>query len=343
MKMLDVVERMSAVGGDGATVGRCVPREVVSGVYLLRMPMPFRLDHINLYLLDDPAGWTLVDCGLNNADSRAVWESVFADFIGSKPVVRIIVTHLHPDHIGLARWLQERTQAPIYMTSPEWELATSLFHLPAVDPSCIQRHYQRLGLEGERLQQTVKQASGYGRMVQALPPYVHFLAEGDVLPIGTRRWRILIGRGHSPASACLWDDAEGVLIGGDHILPSISPNINLLAVGPSDPLHDYLTSLRAFRALAGELVLPAHGLPDSRYRGRIDDLLAHHAQHLDDLERACREPRTACDCVETMFKPNLPEHQYYFAIGESAAHLTYLVRQKRLRRADGTPWRFSHP
>lgn len=340
MQVLEVIKGLHADAPEETVINRPLPREIVRGVYLLRMPMPFRLDHINLYLLDDPEGWTLVDCGLNNDESKAVWDSVFADFIGDKPVIRLIVTHLHPDHIGLASWLQEKSRAPIYMTRPEWGLAQALFDLPRSDPAGISRHYERLGLGGERLEQTVKQASGYARMVKALPRQVQFLSQDELLHIGGRRWRVLFGHGHSPACACLWDESERVLIAGDHILPDISPNINLLAVGPSDPLQDYLTSLNVFRALPGEMVLPAHGLPTPRLRERIDELLAHHARHLDDLRAACHQPLTACDCVPLMFKPDLPDHQYYFAIGESAAHLVYLAGQGRLSRAGDVPWRF---
>ncbi len=317
--------------------------EVARGVYLLRMPLPFRLDHINLYILDDSEGWTVIDCGLNTVESMTVWESLLASFLSDKPVIKIIVTHLHPDHIGLARWLQDKTKAPIYMTPPEWEMAQEVFSMPASDPTRLHAHYQRLGLQEERLQATIKQAASYQKMVKTLPQDVEFLQERDELSIAGRRWRIMLGKGHSPACACLWDEAEQILIGGDHILPNISPNINLLATGPSNPLQDYLVSLDAFRSLPCKTLLPAHGLPTSRYGERIDELLAHHAQHLECLQTACAAARTAAECVPFIFNGQLPDHQFYFAIGESAAHLVYLAEQGRLTRSGDASWRFVRP
>jgi glyoxylase-like metal-dependent hydrolase (beta-lactamase superfamily II) len=325
----------------GTPVGEVgIPDEIAQGVYLLRMPLPFRLNHINLYLLDDPAGWTIVDCGLNTPESTAVWESVFAALMRDKPVIRIIVTHLHPDHIGLAHWLQAKTRAPIFMTSPEWQQAQRVFHLPVADPARLEAHYRRLGLRDAPLQTMIKQASAYRKLVKVLPEQVHYLHEHETLDIGGRRWRILLGHGHSPACACLWDEADQLLIVGDHVLPTISSNINLLAVGPRNPLDDYLTSLSTFRALPCHLFLPAHGPRTPRLHARIDELIAHHRTHLERLYAECTAPRSAADCVPLLFGPNLPDHQFFFAIGESAAHLVYLTEQGRLKREGDQSWRF---
>lgn len=317
-----------------------IPRELARGVYLLRMPLPFRLDHINLYLLEDPAGWTIVDCGLNTPDVMGVWESVFATYLRDKPVIRILITHLHPDHIGLANWLQKKTGAPVYMTALEWQQAYRVFNLPVADPPRIEAHYRRLGLVDGPLATMIKQAGAYRRMVKVLPEGVRFLHEHETLDIGGRRWRILLGHGHSPGCACLWDEAEQLLITGDHVLPKISSNINLLAVGPRNPLDEYLTSLSTFRSLPCSLFLPAHGVPRAKLDERIDQLLAHHAEHLERLHAACEEPRTAADCVPLLFDSDLPDHQYFFAIGESAAHLVYLTEQGRLKREGEQSWRF---
>lgn len=191
------------------------------------MPLPFRLDHINLYILDDPAGWTLVDSGLNTVETVALWEHLFATFLCGKPVVRIVITHLHPDHIGLAEYLRAKTGAPICMTPGEWRLARDVFDLPIVDRERLQGHYERLGMTSSGLETIVRQASKYRDMVKQLPAGVDYLRSGEVLEIGGRRWQVLIGRGHSPECACLWDETEQILIAGDHVLPSISPNVNL--------------------------------------------------------------------------------------------------------------------
>jgi glyoxylase-like metal-dependent hydrolase (beta-lactamase superfamily II) len=317
------------------------PSEVAQGVYLLRMPLPFRLDHINLYLLEDVDGWTVVDCGLNTPESAAVWQSVLDEFLRGKPVTRVIVTHLHPDHIGMAQWLHEHTGAPVFMTRNEWKLANDVFNLPVSNAAWIEAHYRRLGLEGESLRTTAKQASGYRRLVKVLPAQVRFLHEHETLDIGKRRWRILFGAGHSPACACLWDETDRLLIAGDHVLPTITSNINLLSVGPSNPLDDYLTSLTTFRELPCAVLLPAHGPPTAQYRERIDVLIRHHQQRLDILRSACNEPRTAADCVPMLFESQLPAHQYFFAIGESASHLVYLMEHGQLRCEGELPWRFA--
>ena len=318
-----------------------IPREVAEGVYLLRMPLPFRLDHINLYLLEDPAGWTVVDCGLNADDVLVLWEGLLATFLQHKPIQRIVVTHLHPDHIGLANQLQQKTGAPVFMTPREWQLAQDVFNLPTSNAAWIEMHYRRLGLEGEPLRTTARQASGYRRLVKTLPSAVRYLHEHETLEIGGRHWRILFGAGHSPASACLWDDSDRLLIAGDHVLPNITSNVNLLSVGPSNPLDDYLTSLRTFRELPCALLLPAHGLPTARYQERIDELIRHHEVRLEVLRNACSEPRTAADCVPMLFNAGLPDYQYFFAIGESASHLVYLSEHGHVRMEGEFPWRFA--
>jgi glyoxylase-like metal-dependent hydrolase (beta-lactamase superfamily II) len=316
------------------------PVEIAEGVYQLRMPLPFRLDHINLYLLEDTSGWTLVDCGLNKSEVMALWDRLLGGFFTKKPLERIVVTHLHPDHVGLAAWLQERTGAPIYMTRGEWQLAQGVFNLPAKDPPAIEAHYQRLGLADAALRTTAQQASAYRRLVKTLPVTVRHLHEHESLTLGTRRWRILFGAGHSPCCACLWDETSGMLIAGDHVLPDITSNVNLLTIGPRNPLDDYLTSLHTFRELPCQLLLPAHGAPTSRYHARIGELIQHHQVRLERLREACQQPRTAADCVPLLFNPNLPDHQYFFAIGEAAAHLVYLHEHGQLRKEGESTWRF---
>jgi glyoxylase-like metal-dependent hydrolase (beta-lactamase superfamily II) len=220
-------------------------------------------------------------------------------------------------------------------------MAQDVFNLPVANAAWIENHYRRLGLEGERLLAIAKQATGYRRLVKVLPERVRFLYEHETLDIGKRQWRILFGAGHSPASACLWDESERLLISGDHVLPTITSNINLLSVGPSNPLDDYLTSLITFRGLPCATLLPAHGTPTSRYRERIDELIGHHQHRLDVLRKACSEPRTAADCVGLLFASNLPDHQYFFAIGESASHLMYLRDHGEVQMDGEFPWKFA--
>jgi glyoxylase-like metal-dependent hydrolase (beta-lactamase superfamily II) len=320
-----------------------IPEQIARGIYLLRMPLPFRLNHINLYLLEDPQGWTLVDCGLNTPETMSLWEGILTTFLEDKPLLRIVVTHLHPDHVGLAHWLSEKTGAPVFMTPLEYQMAQELFALPETDPERLASHYRRLGLEAESLRKTIHQASGYRRLVKALPRNITPLYEHETLEIGGRHWRILLGRGHSPACACLWDESEELLIVGDHVLPSITPNINLQSVGPGNPLDDFLSSLGSFRNLPCSLALPAHGAPLGRFRDRIDELLNHHNIRLERIHSACTEPRTAAECLPVLFGAEIPDQQYHFAIGESAAHLVYLSERGSLTRDGDLPWRFGQP
>lgn len=318
------------------------PQELARGIYLLRMPLPFRLNHINLYLLEDDAGWTLVDCGLNAPETQAVWDRVFADFLDAKPVIRIIVTHLHPDHIGCAQWLHEKAGAPVYMTRDEWRLARQVFDLPITHPRLIEEHYRKLGLEGAELNEMIRLAARYRKLVKVLPERVAYLHEHETLDIGGRQWRILLGHGHSPACACLWDEAGHLLLVGDHVLPSISPNVNLLAVGPNNPLDDYLASLGTFRNLPCSLMMPAHGVPSARFRERIDELIQHHITRLELLQNACKlQSRTAAQCVPLLFSPERHRAQPFFALGESAAHLVYLAERGSLKKEGESVWSFA--
>jgi glyoxylase-like metal-dependent hydrolase (beta-lactamase superfamily II) len=189
----------------------------------------------------------------------------------------------------------------------------------------------------------VRQAASFRKMVKQLPIEVTLLHGGEALDIGGRQWRVRIGQGHSPACACLWNPQERILIIGDHVLPSISPNINLLAVGPTDPLADYLASLRDFENLPCELPLPAHGVFVGSFQDRVRELQGHHERHLERLESFCDEPRTAFDCVPHLFNGTLPDHQMYFALGEAAAHLAHLAVRGRLQKSGDKPWHFSSP
>ena len=316
------------------------PKEILRGVYLLRMPLPFRLDHINLYLIEDQYGWTIVDCGLNSDETVACWEGVLSGLLSTKPVQRIIVTHLHPDHIGLAAWLSSRCHAPVYMSSGEWGLARKVFDLPEKEPEKLLVHYRRMGLDGDILKSMVTQASTYRKLIKKLPDEVNLVSQGEAWTIGGRKWEVKIGRGHSPECICLWNQETKTLIAGDHVLPSISPNVSLLSVGPENPLHDYLASLNEFIALNCETYLPAHGLPCEEWGTRISDLVAHHGAQINLLGEFCQTPRSVHECAREMFGDELPPHQMYFALGEAAAHLVYMVSIGRMELQGDLPWKF---
>jgi glyoxylase-like metal-dependent hydrolase (beta-lactamase superfamily II) len=319
--------------------------EMVPGVHWLRMPLPFPPDHINLWLLADGAGWTIVDTGLSRAESKTHWESIFAKVLGGKPVTRVIVTHFHPDHLGLASWLCERWQAELWMTAAEWYMARSVHaNGSAADVATRIAFYRGNGVSETGIGPFAEPNNMYRRGVPEIPPAFRRIFGGVPIDIGGHAWLPVIGRGHAPEHACLWCPELGTLIGGDILLPRISPNVSVWPNEPfANPLRDYLDSLGSFSHIpADTLVVPAHGLPYRGIHARIADLRAHHAKHLDTLVEALAEPKAATDCFSLLFRREIGPHNMGLAVGEALAHLHYLEwegRARRQRDAQGV-WRF---
>jgi glyoxylase-like metal-dependent hydrolase (beta-lactamase superfamily II) len=315
--------------------------EVAPGVFWVRMPLPFQLDHINLWLLRDGAGWTLVDSGFPDDGVRAVWNGILAGLSG--PVTRLVATHFHPDHLGLASWLMERTGAPLWMTSAEFLTAHAVWNeVGGHGARFMVEQFRRHGLDATLLGKFEKRGSGYRKAVPALPEYYRRLKAGDELSVDGRTWRIMIGHGHSPEHMALYCPELGVLISGDMLLPRISTNVSVFAATPdADALGWYLDSLTAMAAAIPDetLVLPSHGLPFFGIRARVEALHAHHAERLQVLEEACEQvPQSAAGLLDTLFGRALDTHQVMFAMGEAIAHLNHLEQAGRLSRstdADG--------
>lgn len=317
--------------------------DVAPGLSWLRMPLPFALDHINLWLLEDVAGdecgWSLVDCGAGTDPTRAAWERLFADGMCGRPLLRVVATHCHPDHVGLSGWLCERFGAPFWTSTGEFGFARMMAAaLPGVDgPSAIP-HFQRHGLvDAGMLEQMQSRKNYYPSLVPAVPPAYTRLQDGQSVAIGARTWRVITGFGHSPEHVSLYDEQDRILISGDMVLPRISTNVSVFAVEPEgNPLQLYLDSLDKFAGLPDDtLVLPAHGKPFRGLHTRIAQLRAHHAARLDEVRAVCTVPRSAVDIVPLMFKRQLDAHQLSFAIGEALAHLHYLWYNGILARVTG--------
>lgn len=313
------------------------------GVHWLRMPLPYRLNHVNLWILEDGAELTLVDTGMNMPETRAIWESVLAERFPGRTVTRIVGTHFHSDHIGLAAWLSARFDAPLMMSRLEWATARSLGidHTPEL--LAVQRaFYRRLGHPEAWLDRLDGLGNAYAGKVVPVPPELRRLENGDALEIGGRTWRVILAAGHSPAMACL--AADDLVIVGDHILPSITPNVSIYPTEPeSDPLGEYLSSFAPFRELSARtLVLASHGRPFRGLHARIDEIEAHHEERLAQVVEACRTPASVVEMLDLLFARGLTDHERVIASGEALAHARHLMSRGEIaeRRGDDGVLRF---
>lgn len=313
--------------------------EVAPGVKWLRMPLPFELDHINLWLLEDGEGWTLVDTGIGNAATRALWEEVLRAALDGRPVRRVIVTHYHPDHAGNAAWLCGRFGAELWMTRGEFLTVHAVFNgVASYSSGANATLFREHGLDARRVAALAARGDLYRTLVPAFPISHRRLTADAEVSIGARNWRVIIGYGHAPEHASLWCEAAGVLISGDMLLPRISTNVAVRPIDPGgNPLGLFLDSIRAYRALGADaLVLPSHGLPFRGAATRVAALEAHHAERLEALAAACAgAPTSAVDALPTLFRRPLGDGQIFFAMGEAIAHLHFLYHAGLATRSVG--------
>ena len=320
--------------------------DVAEGVKWVRMSLPFALDHINLWALrdrlDGREGWTLVDCGITNDATKQAWESVFANEFDGLPVLRVVVTHMHPDHIGLAHWLTERWSTPeqvcrMWISATDYNTARLASTVnTGVGGDAAARFMAGHGMSDPAAIERIRGRSNYyASMVPAVPTRYRRLMDSDVLQIGGRAWHCHAGYGHAPEHMALHCPELGLLISGDMVLPRISTNVSVIEIEPeANPLKLYLDSLDRMRAIpADTLVLPSHGRPFVGLHTRIDQLQAHHDERLAEVIKACAEaPQTAADILPVMFRRPLDLHQTTFAMGEALAHLNLLWLDGRLKR-----------
>jgi len=309
--------------------------EIVPGLRWLRMPLPFMLGHINLWLLADAGKWTIVDTGVFTKSSRDLWLAVLEEQLRGEPISRIVVTHLHPDHAGCAGWLEQTRQAPLWMSREEYLLCRTLVAdtgKPA-PPEGIE-FYAEAGFTGSALERYQNLFGSFGKYVAPLPQSYRRLVEGMKLTVGGHAWQVIIGRGHSVEHACLYCEELNTLISGDQILPTISSNVSVYPTEPAaNPLADWLDSLRMLkdRLPSDVLVLPAHGKPFRGVHERLDQLITEHLVGLDKLLRVCRQPVQAIQTFEALFKSKITDSNLIWATGEAIAHLNYLQETGDLR------------
>jgi len=318
---------------------------VADGIHWLRMPLPFALDHINLWLVEDDDGWAVVDTGIHSGTSRKIWRNTIADVMGDKPINHVVVTHLHPDHVGCAGWLTDEFDIDLWMTRDEYLLCRVLVADTGRDaPDEGTGFYHAAGFPAEAMHRYEEMFGMFGKFVAPLPEAYKRLKEGERLTFAGHTWDVLVGRGHSPEHACFLDVERNLFVSGDQLLPTISSNVSVYPTEPeANPLKDWLYSLRTLKASLPNdvLVLPAHGKPFRGAHERLDALIDEHVLGLEKLLDHCKEPRRAVDAFPALFKSRITDSNLMMATGESLAHLNYLIDDGSLLAetdSDGVNW-----
>jgi glyoxylase-like metal-dependent hydrolase (beta-lactamase superfamily II) len=313
--------------------------EAAPGVRWLSMPLPFQLDHINLWLLEDhEGGWSVVDTGIGDGQTRALWEKLFEKF---RPVERVILTHYHPDHAGNAGWICKRFGVEMWTTQGEYLTAHAVRSSGAGYTSeAVLSVFKKNGLASEKAESmgAFRGNNRYSALVPEFPFSYRRIIERDKLRIGAHDWQAIIGHGHAPEHLSLYCEKLNVVIAGDMLLSTISTNVSVWSIDPEgDPLRLFLESIAGYRDLPEDvLVLPSHGKPFRGAHARVGQLEEHHDARLRELTEALREkPKSAGELLGVLFRRSLDTHQTFFAMGEAIAHLHYLYYAGQARRAVG--------
>ena len=311
--------------------------EVADGILWARVPLPYRLNHVNCWLIRERDGWTLIDTGTANQDARTIWETLLKGVLSGAPIVRLIATHGHTDHVGLAGWLSEISgAAPYHITLVEWLSATLRIEesQQPIRPENM-RFLLAHGCDPDTIQGFADERKRQNAQMVPLPPAIHRLRNGQRLTFGGRLWDVMICGGHAAEHASFWCAEEKLLIAGDQVLSKISPMIGVFPGEPeSDPLTEYLASLDCFRALpADAYVLPSHGLPFTGLHTRVEELAHHHGLRLNELERLMAKPATAMVLARGLFPKPVAEGQSRHAFAETLAHANHLLSHGRAARS----------
>ncbi|WP_166575657.1 MBL fold metallo-hydrolase [Caulobacter sp. SLTY] len=320
--------------------------EIRPGVLWLRQPLGGPLGFINVWALADGEGWAIVDTGLQTRETAQAWREAFKGALGGKPITRVIVTHLHPDHIGLAGWMTRKFDCRLWMTRLEYIQCRMLVADTGREaPEDGLRFYKAAGWDEESIDNYRHKFGGFGKAIYQLPDSYRRLTDGEVFRIGDHDWRVVTGNGHSPDHACLWCEELGLFISGDQVLPRISSNVSVFPTEPDgDPLTDWLTSLAKLKATVPDtvLVLPAHNDPFHGLHARLDHLMAGHERQLGRLEKSLAEaPKRSIDVFGSLFARPIGPELMGMATGESLAHINCLIGRGRVvaeQDGDGVTW-----
>ena len=311
--------------------------KVADGVYWVRMSLPFALNHINLWVLEDGDEWVIVDTGVASAEIKSNWRKCFHEDMKSKKVNKVIVTHLHPDHVGLAGWISRKFSAPLYMSRSEYLMCRVLVGDTGREaPEEGMDLYRGAGFTKVQLDSYAERFGGFGRAVSKLPDNYRRLRDKEIIKIGKYTWEVVVGSGHCPEHVCLYCKELKLLISGDQVLPKISSNVSVFPTEPlSNPLEDWLDSCHYIkeRVPNNVLILPSHNEPFRGLHERLDNLISGHERNLERLLELCKEPKRAIDVFSVLFKRTISDDVLLMATGESIAHLNCLL-MRNLINAD---------
>ncbi|MEO1001212.1 MAG: MBL fold metallo-hydrolase [Pseudomonadota bacterium] len=313
--------------------------EIAEGVLWMRLPLPMRLDHVNVYALDEGDGWAIVDTGFDTSLTREVWGALLSGPLGGRPVRRVFATHHHPDHIGLAGWFQVQG-AELLATRVAWLTARMLtLDEQATPPEEALAFYRGAGMRADLYEaRRTTRPFNFADIVAPLPLGYTRVVEGSEIALGGRRWSVSFGHGHAPEHAVLWGLDDDLVLAGDQIIPGISSNLGVHPTEPeADPVGEWLASCRALKAHArtGQLALPGHKLPFHGVAARLDQLIENHEGALTRLLEHLGEPRTAGDCFGPLFSRRIGDGEYGLALSETIGHLNHLHRAGRVSREQG--------
>ena len=317
----------------GPAAGELV--ELLDGIYWKRIPIPFELNHINVWLLEEENSFTLVDTGIFAEHAVSLWQDFLKGGLRGKPLGRVIVTHFHPDHIGMASWLLDASGAQ-YRTSKETEeMSTFLLENSDAPPGeDRETFYKQHGVNNVSLFEDFFRGKYYSEIISGKAACDAHLQHGEKIRVGGDEWQVLMAYGHAPGHVTLFSPQKNCLISGDQLLPTITTNIAVHATAPeANPLQEFIDSFELFRVLPRDvLVMPAHGLPFRGVEKRLDQLQQHHEDTLASTYEICHTPKNTIDIVPRLFRRELTGLNEVLAFGETLAHLNYLYLQGKLSR-----------
>ena len=319
--------------------------EIAPGIFWFRQKLPFHLDHINLWLLEDGDGWTVVDTGVQLSETKDAWRKTFKTVMGDKPVKRVIVTHLHPDHVGLAGWIAKKFQCRLWMSRTDYLTCRTLWHDTGPDvPEDGIQFYRAAGFNDTQIERYKSRFGFFGHGVYRMPDSYRRIKDEETITIGKHDWRVVVGSGHAPEHVCLWCEELNLFISGDQVLPRISSNVSVHPTEPDgDPLSDWINSCKKIRDIVPDtvLVLPSHQRCFHGLHARLGQLIDGHERNLDNLVKSLAEPKRSVDVFGALYKRAIGEDLIGMATGEAIAHLNCLITRgqaNRTRDEAGVDW-----